>query len=137
SPDGARVAVIDADETSAGAQNFRLELYSSAGGTPRVLSIWCQGVYWSSDSTKLACVDHDPATSGTRSLLIIDAASAAVTTVATGYFDSRVSFSPDSARIAYVQNTSEFSNAGGALKVMDLASHRTKTLRRHAAAPVW
>ena len=137
SPDGARVAVIDSDETSAGAQNFRLELYATAGGAPRVLTIWCQGAYWSPDSTKLACVDHDPMTSETRSLLVIDAASAAITTLATGHFGSRVSFSPDSARIAYVQNTRDFSNKGGALKVMDLASHATKTLRQHAAAPVW
>jgi len=137
SPNGAWVAVIDADETSAGAQNFRLQLYATAGGAPRVLAIWCQGVSWSPDSTKLACVDHGPLTSGTRSLLVIDAASAAATTVATGHFDSRVSFSPDSARIAYVQNTREFSNKGGALKTMDLASHATKTLRQHAAAPVW
>jgi Tol biopolymer transport system component len=138
SPDGARVAVTDFDQTSVGPTNHRLELFASAGGAPaHVLAIECLGVYWSPDSTTLACVDHEVPTGEPRRLLVIDAASAAVTSLATGYIDSRVSFSPDSARLAYAQNTSDASTRGGALKVVDLATHATTTLRRRAAAPVW
>jgi hypothetical protein len=138
SPDGARVAVTDFDQTSVGPTNHRLELFATAGGGPaHVLAIECLSVHWSPDSTKLACVDRAVPTGDPVRLLVIDAASAAVTTLAMGYFDSRVSFSPDSARLAYTQNTGAASNSGGALKVIDLATHATKTLRGRATAPVW
>jgi Tol biopolymer transport system component len=94
-------------------------------------------VYWSRDSTKFACVDQDAVTGAARRLLVIDAASAVMTTVATGHFHSKVSFSPDSGRLAYVQMAGDSSPAGGTLKVMDLGTRATKSLRRHAAAPVW
>jgi DNA-binding beta-propeller fold protein YncE len=136
SPDGARVAVTDFDQTSVGPTNHTLKLFASAGGAPaQVLAIECLSVHWSPDSTKLACVDRQP-TTGDR-LLVIDAASAAVTTLATGHFDSRVSFSPHSSRLAYVQNAGTASNRGGALKAVNLTTHATTTLRRGAAAPVW
>ena len=138
SPDGARVAVTDFDETSVGPTNRRLKLYASAGGSPEhELAIECLSVHWSPDSTRLACVDREIATGDPGRLLVIDAGSAAVTTLATGHFNSRVSFSPDSARLAYVQDARATSNNGGALKTVDLATHATTTLRQGAAAPVW
>ncbi|HWM09709.1 MAG TPA: hypothetical protein VNO82_10190, partial [Solirubrobacteraceae bacterium] len=138
SPDGAWVAVTDGDQGPTAPMNHRLELYASAGGTPaHVLAIECLGVYWSPDSTKLACVDRDTFGTDPGRLLVIDAATGAETTLGTGYFHSRVSFSPDSARLAYVQNAAAFSNRGGALKVVDLATQATTTLRRRAVAPVW
>ncbi len=138
SPDGARVAVTDFDQTSVGPTNHTLKLLASAGGAPaHVLAIECLGVHWSPDSTKLACVDRQIATGAAGRLLVIDAASGAVTTLATGYFDSRVSFSPDSARLAYVQYTGTATNRGGALKTVDLATLATATLQQGAAAPAW
>jgi len=138
SPDGARVAVTDFDSTPVGPENRRLELFASTGGAPaHVLSVECLSVHWSPDSAKVACVDRDLASRGPGHLLVIDAATAAVTDVATGYLDSRVSFSPDSARLAYVQDAREPSPSGGALKVVDLATRVTRTLRQRAAAPVW
>ena len=138
SPDGARVAVTDFDQTSVGPTNHTLKLFASAGGAPaHVLAMECLSVHWSPDSTKLACVDRQIATGGPGRLLVIDAASGAETALATGYFDSRVSFSPDSTRLAYVQNTGAVSPKGGALKAVDLATHATATLRQGAAAPVW
>jgi hypothetical protein len=68
---------------------------------------------------------------------VIDAASAAVTTLARGHIDGQVSFSPDSSRLAYTEDARESSNRGGALKVVDLATRATTTLRRRAATPVW
>jgi len=92
SPDGARVAVTDFDQTPVGTTNQRLELFASRGGAPvHVLAIDCQRVYWSPDSTKLACVARQALTGDADRLLVIDAASAAVTTLTTGYTDSRVS----------------------------------------------
>jgi hypothetical protein len=139
SPNGARVAVTDFDQTSAGPTNHTLKLFTTAAGgaLAQVLAIECLSVHWSPDSTKLACVDRAVPTGDPGRLLVIDAASAAVTTLATGYLDSRVSFSPDSARLAYAQNASAASNRGGALKTVDLATHATATLRHGAAAPVW
>jgi hypothetical protein len=138
SPDGARVAVTDFDQTSVGRTTHTLKLFATAGGAPApVIAIECLSVHWSPDSTKLACVDSPITTGDPGRLLVIDAASAAVTTLATGYFDSRVSFSPDSARLAYAQNASAASTRGGALKTVDLATHATATLRHGAAAPVW
>jgi hypothetical protein len=138
SPDGARVAVTDFDQTSVGPTNQTLKLFATSGGPPaHVLAIDCLGVYWSPDSKKLACVDHGVPTGDPRPLLVIDAASGSVTTVATGYIDSRVSFSPNSARLAYAQSNRDASKSGGALKAVNLARHTTATLRQGAAAPVW
>ncbi len=138
SPDGARVAVTDFDETSVGPTNHTLKLFATAGGAPEhVLAIECMGAHWSPDSSKLACVDRPISTGDPARLLVIDAASAAMTTVATGQLDPRVSFSPESARLAYAQYMTTASNKGAALKTVDLATLATATLRQGAAAPVW
>ena len=48
SPDGARVAVIDFDLINNRLQNWRIELFASAGGAPtHVIAIECGQVYWS------------------------------------------------------------------------------------------
>lgn len=90
SPDGARVAVTDFDQTSVGPTNHTLKLFATAGGAPApVFAIECLSVHWSPDSTKLACVDHEVPTGDPGRLLVIDAASAAVTTLATGHDRAR------------------------------------------------
>jgi hypothetical protein len=138
SPDGTRVAVRDWDQGPTAPENDRLALYETAGGPPaHVLAIECLNVYWSPDSTKLACVDRDTGTDAPGRLLVIDAATGTETTLGTGYFNSRVSFSPDSARLAYVQTATASSDRGGALKVVDIATGATTTLRRRAAGAVW
>lgn len=138
SPDGTWVAVNDWDQGSFTLENQRLELHATAGGPPaHVLAIECLNVYWSPDSTKLACVDREIGGTDPGRLVVIDAATGTETTLGTGYFHSRVSFSPDSGRLAYVQNAAASSSRGGALKVVDLATGATTTLRRRAAAPVW
>jgi hypothetical protein len=138
SPDGNWVAVSDWDQGAYAPENYRLELYASAGGPPaHVLAIACLNVYWSPDSTKLACVDRDIGGTDPGRLVVINAATGAETTLGTGYFNSRVSFSPDSARLAYVQNAAASSSRGGALKVVELATGATTTLRRRAAGAVW
>jgi Tol biopolymer transport system component len=130
--------VRDWDQGPTAPENDRLALYETAGGPPaHVLAIECLNAYWSPDSTKLACVDRDTGGTDPGRLLVIDAATGVETTLGTGHFHSRVSFSPDSSRLAYVQNAAAFSNRGGALKVVDLATKATTTLRQRAAAPVW
>jgi hypothetical protein len=124
SPDGKLVAVIDQPTYTAPASQV-LRLFRSAGG-PATLTLPADGIYrllWSPDSRTLLATD----TTAGR-LLTIDAGSGARTTLAAGSFDG-ASFSPDSKRIAYVQS--------GTLKVRDLATHATRTLRRHASAPAW
>ena len=119
SPDGARVAVTDYDQGAVGPTNWRVGLYSAAGGTPtRVLKINCREIYWSPDSTRFACASS---TSGTRPsrLLVINASSGAATTLRKGFFDPQVSFSPDSKRLAYVQRTKTFAPSG-TLRLIDL-----------------
>jgi hypothetical protein len=138
SPDGAWVAVSDWDQGAFAPENERLELHATAGGPPaHVLPIECLSVHWSPDSTKLACVDRDIGGTDPGRLLVIDAATGAETVLGTGDFNSRVSFSPDSARLAYVQYARESAPGSGALKVVELATGATTTLRRGAAAPVW
>ncbi len=137
SPDGSQVAVVDSDVNWWTSQ--RLELYASAGGSPRrVIDLGCVHAYWSPDSTKLACVERSTAGKPTR-LVLIDAASGAKTPLATGFFYSQLSFSPDSAGLAYVQNPTEtFNSARGTLKVIDLATRAVRTIRTGAvSAPVW
>lgn len=137
SPNGSQIAVRDFDSTSVGPTNETLKLFASAGGVPlHVLAVDCLEVYWSPDSTKLACVDHD-VSDDSGQLLVIDAASAAATTVASGFIGSQVSFSPNSAKLAYVRNPDRSAPKGGALKVVDLATGASTTLRQRAAYPVW
>jgi hypothetical protein len=138
SPDGAWVAVTDWEQGPTAPVNHRLELHASSGGAPaHVLAIECLSVHWSPDSTKLACVDRDIGGSDPGNLLVIDAATGTATTVATGYIQSKVSFSPESARLAYIEDASEYAPGGGALKVVELATGTTTTLRRRAVAPAW
>jgi Tol biopolymer transport system component len=138
SPDGSRVAVMDADVDYA---NPRLELYASSGGAPTgVVDVWCAGVVWSPDSTRLACVDYGADPAKPWRLLLFDAASGAKTTLATGFFDLQVSFSPDSTRLAYVQRTTgrTYYDRRARLKVVDLATRRATTIRTAgAASPAW
>jgi Tol biopolymer transport system component len=125
SPDGKLVAVIDAVPYYPPSTPPVFKLYRAAGGAP-LLTMPADGLgalTWSPDSRTLVTTD---ATAGR--LLSIDAATGARTPLATGSFDG-ASFSPDSKRLAYAQ--------GGALKIMDLATHATRTLRRHAGRPVW
>jgi hypothetical protein len=136
SPDGARVAVTDYDQGAVGPTNWRVELYSAAGGTPtRVLKINCREIYWSPDSTRFACAEFDLREKPSR-LLVINASSGAATTLGKGFFDPQVSFSPDSKRLAYVQWTKTFAPSG-TLKLIDLATRATTTVRGGAAAPAW
>ena len=136
SPDGARVAVTDYDQGAVGPLNWTVGLYSAAGGTPtRVLKITCREIHWSPDSTRFACAEFDLKDKPSR-LLVINAANGATTTLGKGFFDSQVSFSPDSKRLAYVQWTKTFAPSG-MLKLIDLGTRATTTVRGGAAAPVW
>jgi hypothetical protein len=128
--------VIDYDVINNRLQNWRLELFPSAGGpATHVISVSCPQVYWSPDSTKLACVSYR---GKPGSLIVIDAVTAATTTLAMGIFDSQVSFSPDSTQLVYVQSTVRHYNTNGKLKVIDLATRAITTIRaRGAASPAW
>jgi hypothetical protein len=130
SPDGTVVAVTEFDEGPVGPINERLEIFASAGGGPkRTLRISCWAVAWAPDSSKLACVDA-------RRLVVITAVSGAATTVGRGLFGRQVSFSPDSRSLAYVQ----FANAklvNGMLRVIDLASRKSRAIRAGARSPLW
>lgn len=135
SPDDTRVAVIDydSDPVNFAVTSQRLALYPTAGGAP-TLVIPAPGlgpVVWSPDSTKLATTDD------TRThLLLLDAQTGATTTLATGNFETP-SFSPDSTKLAYVQRASAAARGGGTLKIVDLATHTSRTLRAHTTTPVW
>jgi Tol biopolymer transport system component len=123
SPDGTRVAVVDYPAyTGPGVAIFKV--LETAGGPPvftmpaRMLS----PIAWAPDSRTLVASDG-------RSLLTIDAATGARATVAHASVDG-ASFSPDSKKLAYATQ-------GGTLKVVDLATGTTTTLRRHAVTPLW
>jgi DNA-binding beta-propeller fold protein YncE len=138
SPDGSRIAVINSNLNSY--TNLRLELHARAGRAPtRAIQLNCGRIVWSPDSTKLACVDDNGGEGKPSQLRLIDAATAAVTTLATGFFDAQVSFSPDSKQLAYAQTpTAGDWNDKGALKLIDLATRATTTVRGSGAfAPVW
>jgi WD40 repeat protein len=124
SPDGKLVAVLDfPGYTPSGDATFKV--YRTSGRPPLVATpADFYTLTWAPDSRTLVTTD------GTASrLFTIDAATGAQTTVATGQV-GRASFSPDSQRLAYATQ-------GGALKVVDLATHATTTLRGHADSPVW
>lgn len=124
SPDGTLVAVLDYPSSYPGPPTV-FKLYRASGGAPVLtMSADFSRLTWAPDSRKLVTVDD----TGSR-LLMIDAATGVQTTVATGQFGA-ASFSPDSKRLAYATQ-------GGALNVVDLVNGMTKTLRRHAASPVW
>ncbi len=124
SPNGKLVAVLDyASYTAPGPTVFKL--YRTSGGAPLITMAADFGLpTWAPDSRTLATTDS---TSGR--LLTIDAATGAQTPVTTGPV-GRASFSPDSKRLAYATQTR-------VLKVLDLATRTTTTLRRHADSPVW
>ena len=136
SPDGARVAVMDYDQGATGASNWRLGLYSAAGGAPtRVLKVHCVGLYWSPDSMRIACVETDFSDKPGR-LLLINAARGSLSTLGKGHYDTHVSFSPDSRSLAFVQRTKAFAPSG-MLKLIDLATRAISTVRGGAAHPAW
>ena len=123
SPNGKLVAVLDYPSAYPGATIFKV--YRSRGGTPLVRTpADFNALTWAPDSRTLVTTDE----TATR-LMTIDAATGAQTTVATGQF-GEASFSPDSKRLAYATQSR-------VLKVIDLASHTTTTLRHHADSPVW
>jgi WD40 repeat protein len=124
SPNGQLVAVLDfPGYTPSGKTTFKV--YRISGGPPLVTTpADFYSLTWAPDSQTLVTMD------GTASrLFTIDATTGAQTSVATGDV-GRASFSPNSRQLAYATQS-------GALKVVDLAAHTTRTLRRHAASPVW
>jgi hypothetical protein len=121
SPNGKLVAVIDYPSyTAPGDTVFKL---LRATGGPPIVSVTADfgQLTWAPDSRTLVATETGGA------LVRIDAATGARAPVANGV---AASFSPDSRRLAYA-------TAGGALNVLDLATGATRTLRHHAAAPVW
>lgn len=135
SPDGTKVAVIDYD-IDAQQTAVRLKVLPAAGGPP-MLTIRADdlSVTWSPDSTRLLVTDRsDP---DEERLLLVDPVSGEQTELATGTF-AGASLSPDMTGLAYVElRRSVDIVRGGDLKVLDLATRTTTTLRRHAIRPVW
>lgn len=129
SPDDSRVAVVDVGNYGL-PPKLRLVPTSGRGPSLTIAGAGVSRVVWSPDSSKLLGEDYE----GHR-LLLIDAASGAITPLATGSFDGE-SFSPDSTKVAYVVRSSE-THLGGPLRVLDLATGATTTLRGDAARPVW
>jgi Tol biopolymer transport system component len=129
SPDDSRVAIVDLDSHGLPSK-LRLVPTSGRGPTVTIAGANAIRVTWSPDSSKLLGEDYE----GHR-LLLIDAASGALTPLATGSFDGE-SFSPDSTKVAYAVRSSE-THLGGPLRVLDLASGATTTLREDAARPAW
>jgi Tol biopolymer transport system component len=128
SPDDSQVAVVDLGNHGLPS---KLRLVPTTGRGPTLIIGASVGrVVWSPDSSKLLGEDYE----GHR-LLLIDAASGALTPLATGTFDGE-SFSPDSTKVAYAVRSSE-AHRGGPLRVLDLATGATTTLREDAARPVW
>jgi hypothetical protein len=137
SADGTKVAVIDRDIVDFQLTATRLKVVPAAGGPP-TLTIPADGlsVDWAPDSSTLLATDHsDP---NRQRLLLIDPATGDQTELATGLF-AGASLSPDMTRLAYVQlrRGGDIVRGGGALKVLDLATGVTTTLREHAIDPVW
>ncbi|HEY7455154.1 MAG TPA: hypothetical protein VH683_11335 [Thermoleophilaceae bacterium] len=132
SPDGSRVAVLDYVVVHFVTRAVRLKLFRAADGR-RTLAMDAGGarpIGWSPDSTKLLATDY-----AGRRLLVVDAASGMQTTLASGPI-AAASFSPDGTKLAYVQYPDRPSASAGALKVLDIATGMTATLRRRVAAGV-
>jgi WD40 repeat protein len=123
SPNGTRVAVTDYPASYPGSAKFKM--YRSSGGAPLfTLNTGLAVLTWAPNSRTLAGVDID-----NSRLVTINAATGARTTIA-GSSRGAPSFSPDSKRLAYATQ-------GDVIRIVDLATHKTTTLRRHADAPVW
>jgi len=124
SPNGKLVAVLDyASYTAPGPTIFKV--YRTSGGAPVVrMNADFTSLTWAPNSRTLITTNATA-----TGLVTIDAATGTQTTVAGGS-RGRATFSPDSKRLAYV-------TPAGVLKVLDLGSGATRTLRRHADSPVW
>jgi Tol biopolymer transport system component len=121
SPDGKLVAVTDYPSAYPGTTTFKL--LRSTGGAPLLTVTASFGaVTWAPDSRTLAGLDDR------GRLVTIDVASGAQTAIAHALGDA--SFSPDSKRLAFATPARE-------IKVVDLATRATSTLRRHADSPLW
>jgi Tol biopolymer transport system component len=130
SPNGKLVATVDTDPGQQGT-HARLKIYRAAGGAPRVvIHARFHTLTWSPDSRMLA----GPVGGLQQRLQVIDAETGARTTLAGGDL-SDATFSPDSKQVAYTRYTGQ--PPGGALDVVDLATHAVRTLHFHASLPVW
>ena len=128
SPDGSLVAVTDLGEGVASLALYRIDGERLWDLRHTELAV----VEWSPDSKQLVGAETEA-----RRLVLIDVETGEVTPIggATGQITGE-SFSPDSTELAYTTRTSE-RTPGGRLRVVDLATGATRTLRAGAEDPVW
>ncbi len=135
SPDGTKVAVIDYDIVDYAVAATRLKVLPAAGGPPIfTLPVNFFSVSWSPDSAKLLATDFSD---GDDAALTDDRRRHRRGDRARGrHRQPGASLSPDMTKLAYVElrKSDDIVRGGGALKVLDLATGVTTTLRGHAIA---